>query len=73
MVQELRYKLYCWLVRTTRIKTANPTIPCTGLEKDVSGGMSWDLAPYYGVYDRDGRIGERFYQDLIQKGMRNYL
>ena len=73
VVQELRYKLYCWLVRTTRIKTANPTIPCTGREKDVSGGMSWDLAPYYGVYDRDGRIGERFYQDLIQKGMRNYL
>lgn len=73
VVQELRYKLYCWLVRTTRIKTANPTIPCTGLEKDVSGGMSWDLAPYYGVYDRDGRIGERFYRDLIQKGMRNYL
>ena len=69
----VRYKLYCWLVRTTRIKTANPTIPCTGLEKDVSGGMSWDLAPYYGVYDRDGRIGERFYRDLIQKGMRNYL
>lgn len=73
VVQDLRYKLYCWLIRTTRVKTANPTIPETGNEKDVSGGISWDLAGYIGTYDRDGKVGEKFFSELIEKGMRNYL
>lgn len=73
IIGDLRYKLYCWLVRTTRVKTANPTIPITGDEKDVSGGVSWDLAKYYNVYGRDGKIGRSFYEQLIAKGMINYL
>lgn len=72
VVQDLRYKLYCWLVRTTRVKTANTIIPYT------SGGgnskrITWDLAEYLGTYDRDGKVGEKFFGELIQKNMKNYL
>lgn len=73
VVQELRYQLYCWLVRTTRVKTVNPTCPLTGQEKDVSGGIPWELAGEYGVLGKDGKVGEKFYSSLIQKNMRNYL
>lgn len=73
VVQELRYQLYCWLIRTTRVKTAHPTIPMFGNEKDVSGGVTWDLAEYVGRYDRDGKVGEKFFSDLIEKNMKNYL
>lgn len=73
VVQELRYQLYCWLIRTTRVKTAHPTIPRFGDEKDVSGGVTWDLADHIGRYDRDGKVGEKFFADLIDKNMKNYL
>lgn len=73
VVQDLRYQLYCWLIRTSRVKTAHPTIPDTGNEKDVSGGISWDLADYVGRYGKDGKVGEAFYQELIKKNMKNYL
>lgn len=72
VVQDLRYKLYCWLVRTTRVKTANTII----LYEDEKGNVkrdSWDLAKYNGTYDEDGKVGKRFLDGLIQKNMKNYL
>lgn len=69
IVQSLRYELYCWLVRSTRVKTANPTIPDYKSDK----GISWDLGNWCDVYGEDGKIGEEFYKDLIQNGVRNYL
>jgi arylsulfatase A-like enzyme len=73
IVQDLRFKLYQWLIRTTRIYTANPKIPVAKADSDVSAGYSWDLADYYGIYDRDGRVGQRFTDDLIKKNKLNYL
>jgi choline-sulfatase/uncharacterized sulfatase len=73
IVQDLRFKLYQWLVRTTRIYTANPKIPATKIDNDVSAGYSWDLADYYGIYGRDGRVGQEFLNTLIEKNQINYL
>lgn len=73
VVQELRYKLYCWLVRNTRVYNVNPTCPVTGNEKDVSGGLPWELVPEYGICGDDGKVGRDFFQMMIDKGVRNYL
>lgn len=69
VVEKLRYELYCWLVRTTRVKTANPTM----IQKNESDDFNWDLARYTGGYDKDGRVGERFFKELIEKDMLKYL
>lgn len=73
VVNDLRYQLYCWLVRNTRAVTANPTIPKADKSFDLSSGVSWDLAQYVGAWDKDHKVGRDFYQDMIDRGHRLYL
>lgn len=66
---ELRYKLYCWLVKTTRNVTVNPKAPS---EDWVKGwDRSWEIADE--LYDDDGKIGFDFIKRYIDKGWMNYL
>ncbi len=73
VVHELRYKLYCWLVRTSRAHTANPKIPMFSKELDVSSGTTWDLAENVGVLDDDGKIGANFFKNMMSQGHKKYL
>jgi arylsulfatase A-like enzyme len=68
-VNDLRYKLYCWLVRTTRNITVNTNAP----SKDWSCGWErrWELADE--LYGDDGKLGFDIAQELIRKGWANYL
>ena len=69
VVQELRYKLYCWLVRTQRHITVNPTAPDKAWKDQW--GRNWDLAA--DLYDEDGKLGFSFIEKLIEHGWMNYL
>lgn len=73
VINDLRYKLYCWLAETTRVYTVNPKIPMKTTEFDVSSGISWDLAEEVGACGEDGKIGKAFCLDMIQRGHKNYL
>lgn len=73
VVQQLRYLLYCWLVRSTRAHTVNPRIPIMDTKMDLSSGASWDLAAELGVLDEDGKVGTKFYQDMQERGHKLYL
>lgn len=73
VVNDLRYKLYCWLVRTTRVTTVHPNCPIIDSKKGVIGVASWDLAKHNGIVDKDKKVGQKFYSDLIKHNRRNYL
>lgn len=73
VVQALRHQLYCWLVRTTRAVTVNPRIPMMDKSMDLSSGVSWDLAEQVGAWDKDHKVGCRFYQDMTARGHILYL
>jgi len=69
VVNDLRYKLYCWLVRTTRNVTVNTNAP----SKDWSSGWSrsWEVADE--LYGDDGKVGYDIVEKYIKKGWTNYL
>ncbi len=69
VVQDLRYKLYCWLVRTQRHITVNPTAPDKAWTDPWR--RNWDLAK--DLYDEDGKLGFPFIEKLIEHGWMNYL
>lgn len=67
VVQELRHRLYNWLVGTSRYTTVN-TIPGSIPGKDF---RAWDLAEV--LYDEDGRLGMGYLRELIERQEENYL
>lgn len=73
LIEELRHQLYCWLIRTTRAKTANPSCPILNVESNSMVGIPWESAGNYGVVGKDGKIGYKFYDYLAGIDMRNYL
>ena len=72
VVQKLRFQLYCWLVRTTRMKTVNPLLPIIE-DGEYKCGISWDLADYKDSYDKDGKVGTKFFEELLKCNIKNYL
>jgi arylsulfatase len=68
-VQELRFKLYCWLVRTTRHVTVNPWIPAMN-DRPMT---TWEFAKQEGITNEDQKSGEDFIRRVIQAGNTNYL
>lgn len=73
IVQSMRYELYCWLVRTTRNVTVNPTVQDLSSANDLFGGYSWDLAERRGWCGADGKVGTDYVQGLIDNGFLNYI
>lgn len=73
VIQDLRYKLYCWLVRSTRVVNANSMCPVEDLQSGGIRGVPWELNKEFGMVDEDGKIGHKFCDYMIKKGMRNYL
>lgn len=69
VVHELRYKLYCWLVRTQRHITVNPTAPDPAWIDHWR--RNWDLAK--DLYDDDGKLGFSFIKKMIEHDWMNYL
>lgn len=72
VVQELRYKLYCWLVSTSRFITVNPTIPGAH-DNDPLHGKSWDEADRSDIYNEDRKIGIDFCSNMILRKITHYL
>ncbi|MBN2583079.1 MAG: sulfatase-like hydrolase/transferase [Planctomycetes bacterium] len=68
VVGELRFRLYQWLVRTTRNVSINPVAP--GPAGDPTP-RSWDLAG--DLRDGDGKVGRRVTRRLIDEQGVNYL
>ncbi len=73
VVQDLRYQLYCWLVRSTRNKTVSPRIPRNFARNEFDTDNPWDLARTLGILDEDGKVGADFVQQLIDLGHALYL
>ena len=69
IVQEMRYKLYCWMVRTSRFVTVNAKAPDTQFTNQWH--KAWELTKEF--YDEDKKLGMKFIQKLIDKGWINYL
>lgn len=67
IVEELRFRLYCWLVRTTRHVTVGPKAP--GKREPWSG--AWHAGHEW--YGEDGKIGFEPIQAMIERGQLNYL
>lgn len=67
VVQKLRYKLYCWLVRSTRHVTVNPQ-PVFDNQEFSKG---WDQAEE--LYAEDGKLKKEFVEYLLNKKFLNYL
>lgn len=65
-VQELRYKLYCWLIRTTRHKTVNPSMTNNkGIHSD------WDVGQEF--YAQDKKVKQSFIDNVIENDNLNYI
>jgi choline-sulfatase/uncharacterized sulfatase len=69
VIHDLRYKLYCWLVRTTRNITINTQAP----SKDWSSMWSrpWEIADE--MYSEDGKLNNKVLKKYLKKGVTNYL
>jgi len=73
VVNDMRFKLYCWLVKSTRNVTVNPTVQNVSGHHDLFDGFSWDLAKIRGVSGKDGKVGFDFIQKMIDNGYLNYI
>ncbi len=73
VVNDLRYQLYCWLVRNTRNKTVNPRIPRDFARNAYDVDNPWDLASTIGLLEDDDKVGDAFVQKLIAIGHKLYL
>ncbi len=74
VVHDLRYQLYCWLVRETRNKTVSPRIPrMLAPKNEFDVDTPWDLARTLGVLNDDGKVGRDFCEALMEAGHNLYL
>jgi arylsulfatase A-like enzyme len=69
VIQDLRYRLYCWLIRTQRYITVNPKAP--DKEWNEEWGRTWELAT--DLHDEDGRLGFSFIEKMLERDWINYL
>lgn len=68
VVQDLRLKLYGWLIRSMRNVTVAPTVRnVRGLE----GKRSWDDVPE--LFGADGKIDASLMQEIVETGNLNYM
>lgn len=66
LVHELSYELLLWLIRTSRVKTINPSVlSASGLDGD------WDIGGEF--YADDGFVKNSFIEDMIKRGSLNYF
>ena len=66
IIHDLRYKLYLWLIRTTRHVTVSPS----ALGHDGKSWINWELAD---ICDDDNKVGRDLIKRLIDYPWLNYL
>lgn len=68
-IHALRFRLYHWLVKTTRNITIHPNAPY----KDRPGACTWDDPEASKWYGQDGKVGFDVAETMIKRKQENYL